>query len=99
MLLWGNMDYSYLLFLVVLITFIEINNIIPFQILQYDGRPLTYIITNFIRLLISVGATIYFVISRKLGIEGILYGRLVGSGLTMLFQFFSVIIPKDFNQN
>ena len=93
-LLWGNMDYSYLLFLVVLITFIEINNIIPFQILQYDGRPLTYIITNFIRLLISVGATIYFVISRNLGIEGILYGRLVGSGLTMLFQFFSVIIPK-----
>ena len=30
----------------------------------------------------------------KLGIEGILYGRLVGSGLTMLFQLFTVIAPK-----
>jgi O-antigen/teichoic acid export membrane protein len=91
---WGNKDYSYLLLLVVFITFVEINNIIPFQILQYSGKPLTYIITNFIRLLISVGATIYFVISENLGIEGVLYGRLVGSGLTMVYQFASVVLPK-----
>ncbi len=44
--------------------------------------------------LLSVLATVYFVISRKLGIEGILYGRLAGSGLTMLFQLFSVVIPR-----
>lgn len=91
---WGDKDYSYYILLVVFITFVEINNIIPLQILQYDGRPLTYIITNFGRLLISVVATIYFVILRNLGIEGILYGRLIGSGFTMIFQFFSVIIPR-----
>lgn len=93
-LFWGNNDYSYLILLVLVITFVEINNIIPLQILQYEGKPLNYIITNLVRLLLSVLATVYFVISKKLGIEGILYGRLAGSGLTMIFQLFSVIVPR-----
>lgn len=92
--LWGNYDNSYLLFIVALITFAEINNIIPFQILQYEGKPLTYISTNFARLLISVIATIYFVLHKELGIKGILYGRLIGSLLTMLFQYFIILIPR-----
>jgi O-antigen/teichoic acid export membrane protein len=92
--LWGDINYTFLLLLIVIITFIEINNIIPFQILQYEGKPVTYIITNFVRLLISVCATAYFVIYLDLGIKGVLYGRLIGSGLTMIFQFFSVIIPR-----
>ena len=91
---WGNKEYTYFILLAVLITFVEINNVIPLQILQYDGKPLTYIITNFVRLLLSVAATIYFVISKNLGIEGVLYGRLVGSGITMIFQFFSVVVPR-----
>ena len=94
MLLWGTRDYSYLILLGILITFAEINNIIPLQILQYTGRPLNYIVTNLVRLIISVLATIYFVVTLKLGIEGILYGRLVGSGVTMLFQLFTVIAPR-----
>lgn len=94
MLFWGTPDYSYLLFLAGLITFVEINNIIPLQILQYEGKPLNYIITNLIRLVISVLATIYFVVSGKLGIEGILYGRLAGSGLAMVYQFFTIILPR-----
>lgn len=93
-LFWSTTDYSYLLLLVIIITFVEINNIIPFQVLQYEGKPRTYIITNLSRLLISVFATLYFVVSRNLGIEGLLYGRLLGSGLTMLFQFGTVIIPR-----
>jgi O-antigen/teichoic acid export membrane protein len=94
LLLWGTREYSYLVLLVLIITFAEINNVIPLQILQYEGKPLNYIITNLVRLLISVLATIYFVLSMKLGIEGILYGRLVGSGLTMLFQLITVIAPQ-----
>jgi O-antigen/teichoic acid export membrane protein len=93
-LFWGNTDFTYLILLVLVITFVEINNIIPLQILQYEGKPINYITTNLVRLLLSVLATIYFVISRKLGIEGILYGRLAGSGLTMIFQLFSVIVPR-----
>ena len=94
MLFWSKTDYSFLLLLVIIITFVEINNIIPFQVLQYEGKPRTYIITNLSRLLISVFATLYFVVSRNLGIEGLLYGRLLGSGLTMLFQFGTVILPR-----
>ncbi len=93
-LFWGNMDYSYLILLILTVTFFEINNIIPFQVLQYEGKPIVYITTNLVRLLISVAATIYFVIIKNLGIEGILYGRLLGSGAIMLFQFGSVIMPR-----
>ena len=93
-LFWGNSDNAYFIILVLVITFVEINNIIPFQILQYEGKPLNYIVTNLLRLLLSVLATVYFVISRRLGIEGILYGRLAGSGLTMVFQLFNVVIPR-----
>ena len=94
LLFWGTSDYSYIILLGLIITFVEINNLIPFQVLQYDGKPLNYIVTNLVRLLISVLATIYFVLSRKLGIEGILYGRLLGSGLTMLFQLLAVLVPR-----
>jgi O-antigen/teichoic acid export membrane protein len=94
LLFWGTSDYSYIILLGLVITFVEINNLIPFQVLQYDGKPLNYIVTNLARLLISVFATIYFVLSRKLGIEGILYGRLLGSGLTMLFQLLAVLVPR-----
>jgi O-antigen/teichoic acid export membrane protein len=93
-LLWGTRDNSYLVLFVIIITFVEINNIIPFQILQYEGKPLNYVVTNLIRLVISVLATIYFVLSKKLGVEGILYGRLLGSGLTMAVQMITVIAPR-----
>jgi O-antigen/teichoic acid export membrane protein len=92
--LWGDISNTFLLILVMLITFIEINNIIPFQILQYEGKPVTYIVTNFIRLLISVAATLYFVVTQDLGIKGVLYGRLFGSGLIMIYQFLSLVIPR-----
>jgi O-antigen/teichoic acid export membrane protein len=94
LLFWGTRDYSYCILLGLIITFVEINNLIPFQVLQYDGKPLNYIITNLVRLLMSVMATIYFVLSLKLGIEGILYGRLLGSGLTMLYQLVAVLVPR-----
>jgi O-antigen/teichoic acid export membrane protein len=91
---WGTSDYSFCILLGLLITFVEINNLIPFQVLQFDGKPLNYIITNFVRLMLSVMATIFFVLSMNLGIVGILYGRLAGSGLTMLFQFMTVLVPR-----
>lgn len=100
---WGTTDYSFCLLLGLIITFAEINNLIPLQVLQYDGKPLNYIITNLVRLLISVLATIYFVLSLKLGIAGILYGRLAGSGIIMLYQLLTVLVPRmiariDFNK-
>jgi O-antigen/teichoic acid export membrane protein len=91
---WGNDKYSWFILLVVVISFVELNNVIPLQILQYEERPVAYIITNFIRLLLSVCATIYFVIINDLGIEGILYGRLLGSGIMMVYQFLSIVVPR-----
>jgi len=94
MFFWGNYQYSWYIFLVVLIAFAELNNVIPLQILQYEQKPVAYIITNFVRLGMSVFATIYFVVYRNMGIEGVLYGRLAGSGIIMVYQIFSVVLPR-----
>lgn len=94
MLFWGNQEYSWFIFLACAVAFTEINNVIPFQILQYEGKPVSYVTINFVRLLVSTAATIYFVVMKDLGIEGILYGRLAGSGLTMVFQFLVIVLPR-----
>lgn len=94
MFFWGNDHYSWYIFLVVLIAFAELNNVIPLQILQYEQKPVAYIVTNFVRLGISVFATIFFVVYRNMGIEGVLYGRLTGSGVIMVFQIFTVVLPR-----
>lgn len=94
MLFWGSREYSFLILLTCAVAFVEINNVIPFQILQYEGKPVSYVVINFVRLLVSTAATIYFVIIQGLGIKGILYGRLAGSGLTMIFQFVIIVGPR-----
>jgi O-antigen/teichoic acid export membrane protein len=91
---WGSRDYSYLILLSCIVAFVEINNVIPFQILQYEGKPVSYVTTNFVRLLLSTAGTIYFVVIKNMGLEGILYGRLTGSGLIMLFQYLVVVWPR-----
>lgn len=94
MFFWGNDQYSWYIFPVVLIAFAELNNVIPLQILQYEQKPVAYIVTNFVRLGMSVFATIFFVVYRNMAIEGVLYGRLAGSGIIMVYQIFSVVLPR-----
>jgi O-antigen/teichoic acid export membrane protein len=92
---WGSRDYSYLILLSCIVAFVEINNVIPFQILQYEGKPVSYVTTNFVRLLLSTAGTIYFVVIKNMGLQGILYGRLAGSGLIMVYQYLIVVFYAE----
>lgn len=92
--LFSSTDYQKAIILALIITFFEINNIIPFHILQYEEKATQYIIANSTRLLISLVASILLLSHYNLGIMGVLYGRLIGSGSFALYQFISTILPR-----
>lgn len=94
LLIFKSADYQYAIILALFITFLEVNNIIPFQILQYEEKATQYIIVNSTRLIISLVASILLLSHYDLGIIGVLYGRLIGSGVFALYQFIITILPR-----
>lgn len=77
-----------------LIVVVEVIYIIPLQVLQYEQKPLQYLIFNVIKLVITFSLTIYLVLHYSMGIEGILYARLAGGVITVLIAFFVVVLPR-----
>ena len=72
----------------------EILCTLPFQILQFEEKPVRYILLNVFKLVLSFLLTIYFVKSLSLGIKGILFARLTGGATTALIMLLFVIIPR-----
>jgi O-antigen/teichoic acid export membrane protein len=72
----------------------EILCTLPFQILQFEEKPVRYILLSIFKLTLSFLLTIYFVKSLSLGIEGILYARLSGAAATAAIMLFLVVIPR-----
>ncbi|MBA4322716.1 MAG: hypothetical protein C0408_07860, partial [Odoribacter sp.] len=72
----------------------EILCVIPLQILQFEEKPGRYLSLNFFKLALSFLLTYYFVKYLSLGIEGILYARLIGAVATAFFSLIFVIIPR-----
>jgi O-antigen/teichoic acid export membrane protein len=72
----------------------EILCTLPFQILQFEEKPIRYILLNVFKLVLSFLLTIYFVKSLSLGIKGILFARLTGGATTALIMLLFVIIPR-----
>ncbi len=92
--LFDTVDYNRLIILTLAIIFFEVVNIIPFQILQFENKPIAYIAQSFAKLLISLFVTLVLVIHYKLGIEGILWGRLAGLLLLAVYQNVAVILKR-----
>jgi len=72
----------------------EIMCTLPFQILQFEEKPVRYIFLNVFKLVLSFLLTIYFVKNLSLGIEGILYARLIGGGTTAVILLLFVVVPR-----
>lgn len=72
----------------------EILCVVPFQILQFEERPVRYLLLNIFKLTFSFLLTIYFVRELSMGIEGVLAARLIGAASTVLIALFFVIIPR-----
>lgn len=72
----------------------EILCVVPFQILQFEEKPVRYLLLNVFKLTFSFFLTRYFVKDLSMGIEGILYARLAGAASTAVISLLFVIIPR-----
>jgi len=96
----GKTIYKELFKITMYITLTEILFLLPLQILQFEGKPIFYLLLNFIKLIIALILTIYFVVSLRMSIKGILMARLLGNSLITLIAILITIIPKcDFKFN
>ncbi len=82
--LFSNTDWVKALVLVILASSIQsVNNIIN-TLMRLQSRSLLYTITNLVKLLTVLSLTLYFVLVRKLGIEGIFLAQVIGNSLIVL---------------
>jgi O-antigen/teichoic acid export membrane protein len=89
-----NTDYAFVFQLAMWITLAEIMNIFPLQVMQYEEKPVSYLLLNVVKLIISFSLTINLVVHHHMGIEGILYARLSGNALIMIFSLLFIILPR-----
>jgi O-antigen/teichoic acid export membrane protein len=77
-----------------LIVITEILYIIPLQILQYEAKPIPYLLYNALKLFVTFLVTYYFVVIANSGFEGILFGRLIGGLLIVIITVFFIVYPR-----
>ena len=80
-------DYSYLLRLMLISSLIQVVLLMPNTLLRLQERPWLFTLANVLQLVFSLLVTIYFIVFRHAGIEGIYYGQIAGS-----LAFASVLI-------
>ena len=90
----GNASNGRVMALVCISLFFEANNLIPLHQLQYENKPLQYTSQNLMKLVVSLGVTLYLVIRLRYGIEGVFLGRICGSGLLFVWQMAGNVLPK-----
>lgn len=92
--LCGDADQSVYLQITLWTVLTEVLYIIPLQILQYEQKPLSYLIYNAGKLILSFGMTILFLVNLQLGYKGIMLARLAGGTLILLITIVLVILPR-----
>lgn len=93
-LLFGRSEFGFLLILTLIITLIENQYTFPLQVLQFEERPVPYLVLNIGKLVVSLGLTIYMVVSLKMGLYGIMWARLIGAAIFFVISYFWVIMPR-----
>jgi O-antigen/teichoic acid export membrane protein len=91
-LLLGNTVYAPLFVLCLVITYFEILIIIPKQILQYEEKPFLFVLYGLINLTVGLATTIFLVVYKNYGLQGILLGRMLGSLISWLVGFFMIVL-------
>ncbi len=93
-LFFQNTDNALIFQLAMWITLAEIMNIYPLQVMQYEDKPVSYLILNVVKLVLSFSLTILLVIQFQKGIDGILFARLTGNAVIMIYSLIFIIIPR-----
>jgi len=84
-LLFTKPDWSRVVTFVIIASGIQaINNIVN-ALMRLQSRSALYSITNLFKLTIVLSLTLYFIISKRMGLEGIYLAQVIGNSLVMLF--------------
>lgn len=83
-LLFSKPDWSRVITLVILASGIQaINNIIN-TLMRLQSKSFLYSITNLFKLISVLSLTLYFILSKKMGLEGIFLAQVIGNALVVL---------------
>jgi O-antigen/teichoic acid export membrane protein len=83
-LLFSKPDWSRVVTLVILASGIQaINNIIN-TLMRLQSKSLLYSITNLFKLISVLSLTLYFILSKKMGLEGIFLAQVIGNALVVV---------------
>ncbi len=80
-------DYAYLLKLMLISSLIQVVLLMPNTLMRLQEKPWLFTLANVLQLVFSLSVTVYFIVYRHAGIEGIYYGQIAGS-----IAFASVLI-------
>jgi O-antigen/teichoic acid export membrane protein len=84
-LIFSKTDWSQAIALVIISSGIQsLNNIIN-TLMRLQSRSVLYTTTNIFRLSAVLGLTLFFIVSKKMGLEGIYLAQAIGNGAVVLF--------------
>jgi O-antigen/teichoic acid export membrane protein len=84
MLIFSRPDWSKVITLVILASGIQsVNNVIN-TLMRLQSRSFLYTITNLVKLISVLLLTLYFILTKKMGLEGIYLAQVIGNALTVL---------------
>lgn len=82
--LFQSPGYAYIFQLMVLNAGLEIIAQTPNSLIRLSGRPMLFTMSNVLKLLVSLGATVWMIVALGYGLEAVYYGQLVGLGFYFL---------------
>ena len=84
LLIFSKTDWARVIVFVILASGIQsINNVIN-TLMRLQSRSGLYTLTNLLKLILVLSLTLYFIIVRKLGLEGIYLAQVIGNGFIVL---------------
>ena len=107
LLIFSSPDWSKIITLVILASAIQaINNIVN-TLMRLQSKSMLYTLTNIFKLTTVLSLTLYFILSKKMGLEGIYLAQVIGNSLIVLTLagytiknsrvFFDKVIFKSMN--
>jgi O-antigen/teichoic acid export membrane protein len=83
-LLFANPDWTKVISLVIISSAIQSLGNIVNTLMRLQSKSMLYSVTNLLRLVSVLCLTLYFIIVRKMGIEGIYFAQVIGNALIIL---------------
>jgi O-antigen/teichoic acid export membrane protein len=84
LMIFSKPDWAKVISLVILASAIQsINNVIN-TLMRLQSRSVLYSVTNLLKLISVLSLTLYFILSKKMGLEGIYLAQAIGNGFIVL---------------